>query len=384
MKWKNKGHEFDEIKSIFSKENIRCYIWGAGTFGYAFCNEFVNQITIEGFIDSNPMKQGGVFCEKKVYSPEDFFSRRTDELVLVSTGWTNQVYSQLNNHGMKRFVDYYHIDEWYSLFHYFRNNKVFLTDLTIQITQKCTLRCEYCNAFIPHIKQPKDLSTEQVMKSLDNLFKWVDSINVIALSGGDAMASRNFVDVLDSVAKKYYPQKVKHIEVYSNAVIVPDEITLEKFKQYNVIYRWTDYYGNSGHQKNDEIEHILSDRGIIYDRVRFKEWYDCGYPQESNGLYNEDELIDFCTQCKRKSCHIIREDKLFTCGMCSAADDIGYCFFDETDYFDLHNHNNSPIELIEFYLGFSEKGYYNYCRKCNGGTNIAKKSIPVGNQLKKI
>lgn len=33
MKWKNKGHEFDEIAKIICDENNRYYIWGLGETG---------------------------------------------------------------------------------------------------------------------------------------------------------------------------------------------------------------------------------------------------------------------------------------------------------------------------------------------------------------
>lgn len=36
MKWKNKGHEFDEMANNVLQENVSYYIWGAGTFGESF------------------------------------------------------------------------------------------------------------------------------------------------------------------------------------------------------------------------------------------------------------------------------------------------------------------------------------------------------------
>ena len=63
MKWKNKGHEFDEMyKNISDKTNF--YLFGAGDYGQQFYNMFKNEINIIGYIDNNPEKIGTMVAEK--------------------------------------------------------------------------------------------------------------------------------------------------------------------------------------------------------------------------------------------------------------------------------------------------------------------------------
>lgn len=380
MKWVNKGHEYESLSGIFEAEK-KIYVWGAGTFGYAFYEEFKPIFQIVAFIDSNKDKQNKTFCNLPVLSPDAFFDEFDDGIVVVSTGQTKSVYDELNKNHFVRHKDYFHIDEWSSIYNFYKNEIVFVSDLTLVITQKCTLKCKYCNAFMPQIAHPKDVVLDNIKKDLEYYFSWVDSVNVLGLCGGDAMAHSNFKDVLCYIGEEYYPARIKHIEVYSNAVIIPDAEVLDMFKKYNIIYRFTDYGSNSGKQRIKEVIKVLESHHIMYDHAKFKEWYDCGYPQESNGIKEEEKLIKFCTACDRKTCHSLHNGRLFTCGMCLSADMIGYCEIKEEDYFDLrHYDKDKRIEFLEYYLGYSTRGYYEYCKKCNGGTNINKKVITVGEQ----
>ena len=279
------------------------------------------------------------------------------------------------------YVNYFHIDEWSSLYMLYKYNKVYVSDITFGITQFCTLKCEYCNSFIPKIKNPINYSLEEMKETIQTYFQWVDEVNVLALCGGDAMVYPHFDELLQWIVKEYYPRRAKHIEIYSNAVIVPTEMQLEFFKKNKIVYRFTDYSSMTGKQKITEVIELLERYDIMYDHVQFKEWYDCGYPQKSNGISSEQGLINFFDMCDRKTCHGVWNNKIFFCSMCFYADLIKYCELDESDCFDLKKCDEKrKKEFVEYYLGYNEKGYMNYCKMCNGGMNINTHAIPVGNQ----
>lgn len=59
----------EEIISLFSI-NTSVYIWGSGSMGSNIAQIFLeNGLSFNGFIDSNPIKQGTSFKEKTIYSP---------------------------------------------------------------------------------------------------------------------------------------------------------------------------------------------------------------------------------------------------------------------------------------------------------------------------
>ena len=291
MKWENIGHEFDYLKPFFDEEHTYA-VWGAGTFGITFVENIANEISIKCFIDSSADKKGQVISDLIVLSPEEFFDMNSDCIVLVATGYTNAVYSILNKYGYLKNHSYFHIDEFIMLYNFFNYNKVCVSDITIDITQCCTLKCEFCNGFIPQICKPRHYSIESIKENIISILDWVDEITVLGLCGGDAMLHPKFCEILKWIGSKYYPQRVKNIEIYSNAVIIPSEEAIGLFKDYNIYYRFTDYSGASGRQNICEVVNKLEENGIKYDHATFSEWYDCGYPQKSNGV-KEDGLIKF-------------------------------------------------------------------------------------------
>lgn len=384
MKWENRGHQYDLIGRkicALSEERSAFYIWGAGTFGISFYELFCQEINIEGFIDSDPKKQGTEICGISVYAPE--YLKKVKVYVLVSAGWTREIYEELNQLGYVREEDYLHIDDFTSLYHWYKYKKVFFSDISYRITEYCSLKCKECNTFVPKLKNPCHIPADRIMEDFERYFKYVDHVNVLALSGGDAMVHPEFTSILERIGKQYYPDKTAHIEVYSNAVIVPNKQALEAMKKYNVFYRFTDYrpYTN-GRQRVEEVVSLLRENGIRYDHVRFTNWLDCGYPQRSNGICGEKNLIDFFDHCDRKSCHAIYQGKALFCGMTGGSDSINYCKLEPSDFFDLSVYDGDRrVELIEYMLGYSEKGYLNYCRMCNGSYNVNQKAIEAGEQL---
>lgn len=386
MKWDNKGHQYDLIgKRICDvhKQQLPCYIWGAGTFGISFWELFHEEIFIEGFVDSDVSKQGKRICGIPVYKPQILQEKKV--FVLVSAGWTNDIYRQLETYGYVKGRDYLHIDDFSSLYQWYKNQKVYLSDITFQITEKCSLKCKNCNAFIPIIQNPVNISVANILDQFEKFFRYVDKVNVLGIVGGDAMMHPQFNEIIEALGEKYYPHRAAHLEVYCNAVIVPSEQTLEILKKFNVFYRFSDYRPyTEERQKIEEIVDLLQKYEIRYDHVKFEKWCDCGYPQKSNGLEGEEQLIHFFDSCDRKSCHVLFDRYLLNCGMARNADRIGYCHLENTDYFDIADYNQSrKIELLEYMLGYSEKGYLTYCKMCNGSFNVNKHMIEAGEQIGK-
>lgn len=383
MKWTRKGHEFDEVaeKICSDTETCKYYIWGAGTFGRVFYGLFKDKIDILGFVDSKPEKQNIKIDGARVYAPD--ILKNEDAIVLVSTGWTNQVFTELDKMGYERNKTYFHIDEFTSVYMLYKEGRIYLSDITYGITERCSLKCKNCNAFIPRLRDGKNFEKEDILHNIDMLFQWCDYVNVFALSGGDAMVHPRFSEILEAIGEKYYARQIGNIEVYSNAVIMLDQNVLNLMKKYNVYYRFSDYRPyTEGRQRIEEIVSLLEENGIRYDHVKFEKWCDCGYPQDSNGIRGEANLIRFFEKCDRRSCHVLTDKGVLFCGMAYNADRVGYCKAEEGDYFNLKQFApERKKEFLEFMLGYSEKGYLAYCKKCNGGANVNNKLIEAGEQI---
>ncbi len=382
MQWKNKGHEFELVSHKILNKDCHYIIWGAGTFGEAFYKDFCSEIEIIAFVDSDPDKQNAEKCGCPVLSP-DILKNNKSRIVLVSTGWTKEVFSELELMGYLKWETYFHIDEFITLYRMYNDNKLCVSNLNINITEFCSLRCRNCSALNPYIKHKKNYSKEEIKQGLDSYFKWVDNVSVLGIIGGDAMVHPQFNEILEMIGEHYYKKYVNNLEVYSNAILIPNSKSLELFKKYDVIYRFTDYGKNTfGKQKCEVITHILQKNNLRYDWAKFVKWYDCGYPQESNRFQNEEEWRALYAACDRRSCQGLMGTRLFYCGMAIGADRTQYCRAEKDDFFELNQLNINKMELMEFMLGFNEKGYIEYCKKCNGGPNVNKFFIEPGVQIK--
>lgn len=378
--WLNKGHEFDLVAERIFRANCKFIIFGAGTFGKVFYEEFKKELNIVCFVDSIKSKQGTMIDGLSVFDPDSLDSTK-NEKILVSTGRTAEVFDFLSKKGFIKNENFFHIDEFMTIYKMYKYNKLFVSNLNIIITEYCTLKCRKCSALNPYIQNRVHYSLNEIGNMLETYFKAVDEVSILGLLGGDAMMHPQFNDILQFIGQTYYDKKVHCIEIYSNSVIIPNKSSLDLMKKYNVIYRFTDY-GNAsnGRQKVSEIVNILRENGICYDHAKFNMWSDCGYPQQSNGVPIES-LNSFYKSCDRRSCQGLFGSKLFYCSMAIAAQRIGYCIPAETDYFDLNQQDINKKELMEFMLGFNERGYLEYCKKCNGGPNINKNYVIPGEQF---
>jgi hypothetical protein len=386
MKWKNKGHEFDDLAEVIldTARTKSFYIWGAGYFGDAIFKTLRNDINFIGYIDSDPGKQEKKMNGITIYPPSVLNNADMNKTsVLVSAGWTNEIFSELKCFGFSKNLTCFHIDEFLAIYMMYRHGRLYLSTCSISITERCTLRCEKCACFTPLLKDSINFSLDEIASDLEILFNSVEYLSSLYISGGDAMCNPRCGQILEYIGSKYYKCKIGTINLMTNAVIVPNDDFCGILNKYNIYFRFTDYNLRKI-QKIDQCMEKLKQYGIKYDHVRFSEWYDTGYPQESNGIHDADKLQKFHALCDVRSCSFIKDGRYYLCARTYSADRIGYCNADGSDYFDLKNFDLSKkIEFMEFALGYSDKGYYDYCKKCNGSFNVNTHRIKPGVQILK-
>lgn len=384
MKWNNKGHEFDEVANHILEDDVSYWIWGAGTYGISFVNEYKDEFVIKGFFDSNPKKQETLCCGLPVLPPPKE-KLKNGEKILVSAGWVNQIFPEIEKLGYIENKDFFHIDEFVSIYFLYKYDRFKAIHLGYTTTEKCSLRCKHCASFIPYIKQPKEVSKKQIMEDLEGYFQWVDNLNLFAISGGDAGLHSELKGLLLDISEKYMKdhKKIQNLEITVNAIFMPDQELLDILHRLDVFVRFTDYGKEAAkQQKIPELIAMLQEHEIRYDHVQFQNWYDCGYPQESNGLSGDRVLSAFFDRCHIRSCGGISEGRYSMCSLTFKADRADYCQIQPNDYFDFSTYEpNRRKEFMEFMLGYTEKGYYELCKKCNGAFNVNKTVIPVGEQL---
>ena len=101
-------------------------------------------------------------------------------------------------------------------------DKVDISRITLEVTSRCTLKCALCVAFVPYVKDPKDLTYEEAKKVLEEFFKVVDSVGIFNLTGGEPFMNPDLTEIVKEVMK--YHKKIRQdITLVTNGTIIPSE-----------------------------------------------------------------------------------------------------------------------------------------------------------------
>lgn len=94
---------------------------------------------------------------------------------------------------------------------------------TFCVSQRCTLKCKLCLAFIPYYDNPKDVSLEEAKQILDIYFRVVDSVDTFTVTGGEPLMNRELPRILQEVFS--YQKQIKRVDFVTNATLdIPEEI----------------------------------------------------------------------------------------------------------------------------------------------------------------
>lgn len=389
MKWNNKGHEFDsELEKLSSIFNKPIYIWGAGINGKNL-NHIIGHFTeITAYIDNDDAKQKQKIDEKNVISFADYCTLNDKGIIIVATSKLNapSVMNQLMKAGFKRNRDFFSLDEFENhvlpieaLYHW---NQSYMVLAQIVLTERCTLRCAKCAHACYAIPQTdEDSSMDYVKKSADSFFGKVDFIREFVLIGGEPLLYKKLPEAIEYVGK-HYRNQMDIFSITTNGTIIPDEKVLEMCARYKVLVRISNYSKAIPRMTNqyERLCTFLHDHGVEYDLQRGDgNWIDYGFDYVCD-LYDTKLLTNKFDLCKTQ-CREIRENKLYYCVMArSVSDNLGLNE-GKDDFLDLDslNDNNYKKILLEFNLGYSDKGYLDMCRRCHG-MDAVHYPIPVAEQ----
>lgn len=378
MKWTNKYHEFDvSAGKLIEKycKRFPCYIFGAGIAGKEMLSVLKYYQCFAAFIDNNRDKQDSGFENEEVISLDEYMERRQKGIIIIAAAERNIpiICRQLEAGGLHRGDDFLSADEFLkdilpviSVYYY---DKVFIQIAQISLTERCTLKCKKCaHACYAVNSAAPDLPLEEVRRSADIFFRKVDYIKEFVLIGGEPLLYRSLAEAIHYIGERYR----KSMSVYciaTNGTIVPSEEVLRVCSQYQVLFRISNYSARIPRLKE-------SYKKLVMKLVEWKipyilgeedwQWRDYGFEYVDQGT-EESILTDTFDQCGT-ICRELRGNKFYYCVMArSVSENLGFGV-GQSDYLDLSALQGEQYkkELLEFSMGYSEKGYLDMCRYCHG------------------
>ncbi len=384
MKWKNRGHEFDEIARPLVEADT-AYFYGCGKFAEEIGIVLEGMKTYIGwkifFIDRDEEKQRSGFHGWDVISPKEFVEQDKENFIVVNCVLAEQgkeiKYFLLSQEVPieKIYSGWDFLCRYFSIYFLYAVNKVFFPSQNIVPSTVCNLNCRDCLNFTPHIKKHIVRDLETVKRDVDLFFKAVDYIYRFQITGGEPLLYK-YLSKLLTYIDEHYREKILRLELVANGTVMPTDEMLSFLKEKNIFVFLDDYTMSlSEEQKkcHGEVKAKLESYGIAFSDNYVEKWFRLYTPENLPPKKSEEELVGMFMRCGNPWSSI-EGGAITACnyslyaekaGVLEWSDYRGNDFFKLSEYFSDKKH-----ELVEFRLGFNERGYVSLCEKCNGFSSI--------------
>ena len=262
---------------------------------------------------------------------------------------------------------------------------VYFSSISFLPSTACNLNCRNCLNFNPFAKKAYVRRYKDLIDDIDLFFSCVDRIMLFHLSGGEPMLYPRTADLLLYLHEKY-GNRIDTLRTVTNGTVVPSEETLEKLSRCDVEITVDDYRIAVPNSK-DKFELLmkkLSEYGIRHYVNKYEGWIDLAPEKTDHSSWTEGQMIAHRDRCSQ-SWQELRDGKLYNCNYAAYATVAGIAGKqDIEETFDLGSFNpDKKKELIEFRLGYTNKGYTYFCRKCRGFTSENTEKMEPAAQTKR-
>ena len=303
-------------------------------------------------------------------------------IITMSQIARTKVITQLTKAGFTADKDFFLIEEFLSVYYAYKYNKVYFSSISFLPSTRCNLNCRYCLNFNPFAKEFFVRDLPSLKMDVDLFFQCVERIMLFHISGGEPFLYKNITDIIEYIDSNY-GNKIDKLRTVTNGTIIPSDKVCNKLSKCNIEVTIDDYTNALPKTKNklDMLVKKFKEYGIKHYINKVDNWINLAPEATDFSNMPEDFLIkhrDECTQSWQE----LRNGKLYNCNYASYASVAGIAGEEDIEeVYDLSQYNSSKAkELIEFRLGFTTKGYTNFCKTCRGFKSTNNIDVPAAMQ----
>ena len=370
MKWTNRGHELDQLAKQFIAVK-RIYFWRTGKRAEE-CVNLLCWMKLDGefeicFVDEDPEKRVAGFLGREVISPEEFFARYNEECLVVST--KRDISDRLREHGIP-YHDFRNLQsrrntfvQWFiCIYMLYKHNKLVSHSMEYNVTRKCNLNCQGCLNFNHYICNPQDETLEAFKSHLFTVFQRYDKLFTFHLSGGEPFLNKMLPEMLHHITAEY-SDKIYTKYIYTNGTVLANEELLKALKEGDFWVMIDDYRDTVplARERIPQLIEKMEQYGIRYQLNKYDQWCDIAFKRVDFSGWSEEQMIDHRDRCNTYLQQMI-DGKIYSCCYEHYAMVAG--LVDHADCIDIMT--TPKVEILEYRLGYTEKGYLDMCRFCHG------------------
>lgn len=265
-----------------------------------------------------------------------------------------------------------------------RTGALCLYELTVTMTDLCSLRCRDCSYNTPYKTMLTHRPLQELQADIDLLFRSVDRVNVLNLVGGEPFLQPDLLPFLQYILQNYGTQ-LDDLHFTSNLFAPISDELLAFMRENDIMVYFSDYRATLGNPRivgkiNEQLGRLEANGVRVLPLVR-DSWVDFGFREGTAFHTGDDALRAFFDACNPVQCRAYRDGKLALCMMAQQnqvflpPDTANACPIDA----------GGPLRkqmLLEYYWGYTDQGYIGSCRYCRGLCNNTH-CIPVAVQLEK-
>lgn len=257
---------------------------------------------------------------------------------------------------------------------------------TMVITQRCTLKCKLCLAFMPYYENPVDMTLSDVEKTLKSYFDIVDYVGIFSVTGGEPLMHKDIAKIMEMVFS-YRNQIEDTIDMVTNGTIPIGEDLLQVLQDNKDKARIiVSNYGKDLSKNIDKVIKALEEWGINYrvqnyagdDNWLFDGWVD--FSDHSLKHDTPEKLRQQALRCifRRGHYYVINDGELHPCSRSYWRMRTGVIPKNKEQYIDLlHANEEETEELKERLKSIENLEALNSCAYCNGVYNGIKRYKPA-------
>lgn len=249
--------------------------------------------------------------------------------------------------------------------------KIYLPYCVLCITNKCSLKCKNCAAFITHYEKREDYTLEYVKENLGKVLDAVDGIMELELMGGEPFLCKEFNDILSWCIRQ---KKIRAVKIITNGTIVPEKDTWDILKD-NKVKLVIDDYGKYSY-KFEEVVAGAEENGVRYEKQLLHSW--CQIEPVVKHGFMEEGLEEIFKKCSFRTCIGITNGRFYHCNVAGHMNTVGLLDDEDSDYIQLHGVEYETELLRKKLRNFMQKKYIKACDFCS---SYMRKEVEVAEQI---
>lgn len=261
------------------------------------------------------------------------------------------------------------------------------TNISVLISSKCTLNCEYCSVGMPYHAERRHIALNRVIDQIEKTIALYVQAGIavthLDLLGGEPLLHPELIQIIDGIYK--YKDTFHELRILTNGTVMPTAELLQAIKKKSAEMPFlmiiSDYGSLS--PKTDEICGMLKEFGLKYriDHYNGEEQYFDGWVS-----YGQDGMVSGTAKERYQECAFYQsgtvevfDGLLFPCVRALALHTTGRVILRKDEYIDIYEPQEKNVEKLSGFI--NREAPYAVCGNCSGLCQSAIR-YPAAKQMK--